>query len=499
MAASITLRRSLSGPELRAMNDGLWSPARRQLTIGLVLSVTLVAFEALAISTVMPIVKDDIGGLELYGWVFTAFLLGNLIGIVVVGGVIDQGALVPPYAIGLGLFGAGLLIGGLAPSMPILIAGRFLQGLGAGATPPLAYVAIGRSLPESLRPRMFATLSTAWVVPGLIGPAIAAFVGEHVSWRAVFLGLLPLIVLAGVLTLPALRAVPPPDAIEKEREHEVARASSRRVPRGLRLAAGVGLLLGGLSWSQPIALGSVDLPAIVPATALVVVGLVLGLPAFRSLTPRGTLIAVAGLPATILLRGLLTFMFFAPDAYVPLALESWRSAGTIAGGLALTGATLSWTAGAWIQARFVGRAGIPTFVRGGFVVTLVGIGLFLVALVPGVPVAFAIVVWAVAGLGMGFGYAPLSLAVLRDAPPEAQGSATSALQLSDVLGTTLGIGVAGAIVAAGDRVAAPTGLSLAIAFAIAIVVGLIGLVLTSRLAARTIVLADRPPLRAEAA
>jgi MFS family permease len=481
------------------MSDGLWSPARRQLTIGLVLSVTLVAFEALAISTVMPIVKNDIGGLDLYGWVFTAFLLGNLIGIVVVGGVIDQGGLVRPYAVGLGLFGVGLLIGGLAPSMPILIGGRFLQGLGAGATPPLAYVAIGRSLPDSLRPRMFATLSTAWVLPGLIGPAIAAFVGEHLSWRAVFLGLLPLIALAAVLTLPALRAVPPPDPVEREREHEVARASSRRVPRGLRLAAGVGLLLGGLSWSEPITLGGGAVPAFVPAASLVVAGLALGLPAFRSLTPGGTLLAAAGLPATILLRGLLTFMFFAPDAYVPLALESWRNAGTIAGGLALTGATLSWTAGAWIQARFVARAGIRTFVRGGFLVTLVGIALFLVGLAPGVPIAFAILVWAIAGLGMGFGYAPLSLAVLRDAPPEAQGSATSALQLSDVLGTTLGIGVAGAIVAAGDRVAAPTGLSLAIAFAIAIAVGLIGVAVTTRLGGRRISVVDRPPLRAEAA
>ena len=64
------------------------------------------------------------------------------------------------------LFAIGLLIGGLAPSMPILVGARFIQGLGAGTIPPIAYVAIGRSLPESLRPRMFATLSTAWVLPG---------------------------------------------------------------------------------------------------------------------------------------------------------------------------------------------------------------------------------------------------------------------------------------------------------------------------------------------
>ena len=114
---------------------GLWSAGRWNLTVGLVLTVTLVAFEALAVSTVMPIVADELGGLELYGWVFTAFFLGSLIGIVVVGGVIDRGGLGAPFAVGLGLFAIGLLVGGLAPSMEVLVAARFLQGLGAGTVP----------------------------------------------------------------------------------------------------------------------------------------------------------------------------------------------------------------------------------------------------------------------------------------------------------------------------------------------------------------------------
>ena len=188
---------------------GLWRADRRALTIGLVLTITLVGFESLAISTVMPIVAHELGGLgglELYGWVFSAFFLGSLIGIVVVGGAIDRGGLAIPFATGLGLFAIGLLIGGLAPSMPVLVGARFIQGLGAGAIQPIAYVAIGRTLPESLRPRMFATLSTAWILPGVVGPALAGAVGESIGWRFVFLGLLPLIALAGALTLGALHA-----------------------------------------------------------------------------------------------------------------------------------------------------------------------------------------------------------------------------------------------------------------------------------------------------
>ncbi|HEY3524077.1 MAG TPA: MFS transporter, partial [Candidatus Limnocylindrales bacterium] len=117
----------MAGPTVRPVrgSDGLWSPARRALTSGLVLTITLVAFEALAISTVMPIVVHEIGGIELYGWVFSAFFLGSLLGIVVVGGLIDRGGLVRPFLAGLGLFAIGLLIGGLTPSLPILIGGRF--------------------------------------------------------------------------------------------------------------------------------------------------------------------------------------------------------------------------------------------------------------------------------------------------------------------------------------------------------------------------------------
>src|SRR5438094_724894 len=83
-----------------------------------------------------------------------------------------------PRRPGIGLFSIGLLIGGLAPAMPGLVAARVIQGFGAGAIPAVAYVSIGRALPEALRPRMFATLSTAWVVPGVIGPSLAGIVAE---------------------------------------------------------------------------------------------------------------------------------------------------------------------------------------------------------------------------------------------------------------------------------------------------------------------------------
>ena len=163
---------------------GLWSRDRRALTTGLVLSVTLVAFEALAIANVMPIVAAELaaGSRDLYGWVFSGFLLSSLVGIVLAGLLIDRGSLVLPFGLGLGLFSIGLLAGGLAPSMGVLVAARVLQGIGAGAIPAVAYVAIGRALPESLRPRMFATCPPHGS-SGPIGPALAGAVAESFDWR----------------------------------------------------------------------------------------------------------------------------------------------------------------------------------------------------------------------------------------------------------------------------------------------------------------------------
>lgn len=449
------------------MSDGLFSPARRALTVGLVLTITLLAFESLAVATIMPIVARELGDFFLYGWVFSAFLLGSLLGIVIVGGLIDRAGLVAPFVGGLGLFAIGLIVGGLAPSMPILVVGRFLQGFGAGAIPPTAYVAIGRSLPDSLRPRMFAILSTAWVLPGVIGPALAGVVAEQLHWRIVFIGLLPLIVVAGAMTLPAVAAVPPP---AERREDEASAESRRRLPAAVRVAVGAGLFLAGLTSGAPfLALASVG------------AGLVLAVPAFRALTPPGTLRAARGLPAVVLLRGMLTFAFFAPDTYVPFMIQEWRGTSALVSGIALTSATLTWTAGAWIQAHLAERVGTRRFIRVGFATVALGIAATALVVLPGVPVAAAVLTWGITGLGMGLAYSPLSLVVLRDAAGGQEGSATSGLQLSDTLGTAVGAGVAGAALAAGDRAGLAPSVGLAVAFAIGTAVASLGLVIGRRL------------------
>ena len=217
--------------------------------------------------------------------------------------------------------------------------------------------------------------------------------------------------------------------------------------------------------------------------ALIVAGVAAGLPALRRLVPAGTLTARPGLPATILSRGLLTFAFFGADAYVTLAITSVRHRSPLVAGIAVTGATLGWTAGSWVQARLSETWQGRRFVRAGLVIVLAGIAGMVLVLQPDVPVAVGLAAWTVAGLGMGLAYAPLSLMMLRHAPPGREGRASASLNLADVLGTALGIGAGGAAVAAGAGRNLPLGITAA--FAVSAAVGLVALVVTRGLLAGT--------------
>jgi MFS family permease len=451
---------------------GLMAPQRRALTVGLVLTITFVASEALAVVTVMPVVARDLGGLRLYGWVFSGFMLGSVIGIVAAGREADRRGPALPFVAGVVLFGSGLAVAGLAPSMGVLVAGRVLQGVGAGAVPSVAYVAIGRNLPEALRARMMAVLSTAWVAPGLAGPAVSAEVARLFGWRWVFLGLLPIVAVAGAIAVPALIRLGPPAS---------AGAEEHRMIDGFRTAAGATLILAGLTLSAGSGAGPGRLAAVLGGLALIAAGLAAGLPALRRLVPPGTLTGRAGLPATILSRGLLTFTFFGADAYVTLAITAVRHRTPLVASLAVTGATVSWTIGAWVQARLNESWAGRRLVRCGLVIVLAGIAGMILVLWPAVPVAEGLAAWTVAGLGMGMAYAPITLMMLQKAPPGQEGQASASLNLADVLGTAIGIGVGGAAVAAaaGHNLR----LGIAVAFGIAAAVGLVALAVTRRLPA----------------
>jgi MFS family permease len=444
---------------------GLLDERWRGLTVGLVLNVTFVAFEALAVATIMPIVSADLGGISLYGWVFSAFLLADLVGIVLAGELADRFGPAIPFGIGLALFAVGLLIGGLAPSMLVLVVARAIQGFGAGAIPAVAYVVIGRTYPDSLRPRMFAILSTAWVVPGIAGPALAAFVAAQIGWRPVFLGLLPLVVVAGSLALRELRRVP----------GHPGRAARGVLLDAVRVASGAAVALAGLQARD-----------VLLSPALLAAGLVVGVPALRNLVPPGTFTARPVLPAAVLSRGILTFAFFAADVFVPLTVTTIRGESVLLSGLALTAGTIAWTTGVWIQERTVFRLGAAPLVQNGFVLVAIGIAGMAAVLADTVPAWLCIPAWGVAGLGIGMAYSSISLTVLRHAPAGSEGATASSMQLADILGSALGTGIGAIAVAAAVAGLSSAMVGVAITDGLAGALAVAGIFIASRLRPTTV-------------
>jgi MFS family permease len=238
----------------------------------------------------------------------------------------------------------------------------------------------------------------------------------------------------------------------------------------VQLSVGAGIVLGGLSAHS-----------LVLSPLLCIAGLTVAIPAFRRLTPAGTLAARTGLPAAIATRGLDTFAFFGADAFLALTLATVRHLDPTMVGLTLTPATLTWTAGSWIQARLDGRVPRRTIVTTGIACLVAGLGIAAVTLVPGAPVAIAAVAWGVAGLGQGLSYSPLTLVTLAEADPGREGAATASLQLTDVLGTALGTGVGGAIVAAGLSMGWSRRGALGVVFAVMFAAAVLGLVTAARL------------------
>ena len=444
--------------------SGVWAPSQRSLTVGLLLTISATAFEALAVATVLPATVADLGGLGLYGWVFSGFMLCNLVSISVSGRLADRRGVALPFVGGSALFVVGLIIAGIAPSMEIVVVGRMAQGLGAGAISCMSFIAVARGYPASAQPRMLALLSSAWVVPGLIGPAIAGSVADYVGWRWVFLGLAPLTAVAASVARIGLRRLAP---------QEGAGPDPGRILLAIRLAMGTALVLIGV---ESHSLGI--------TTACAVMGVPIGFPGLRGLLPVGTLRAASGTPAAIASLGLLTFAFFGTEAFVPLLLTAVRGQPATIAGLALTAATLAWTAGAWLQARLSLRRDRRRLTRAGLILTAVGIAGTASALRAEVPVWVVAAAWGAGGLGIGLAYSTLTLIVLEGTTKGQEGTEATALQLANVLGVAVATGMGGATL--GLLVAAGHSHAFAIASIDTMMVGAAGLgvVAAGRLPAR---------------
>ncbi len=396
--------------------------------LGMVLVITVAAVEAMAVATVMPTVVRSLNGLRFYGWAFTGFFLADIVGMVDAGRRIDRHGPRSSLIGGLALFAVGLLIASAAPNMAVFLAGRAMQGLGAGAAIVAVYVVMARAFPAELRPRAFAALSAAWVLPALIGPVLAGAVTGAFGWRWVFVGIAPLAALGAALLVPVLRSLPAAEA-------------SETTPRlgslgGVALAAGLAALQAAgthVGWS---------------GLALALIGVVVALPLLSRLLPAGSLRLARGLPTVVVLRGWLAGAFFGAEAYLPLTLTRLHHGTPGVVGIPLTLGAIGWSAGSWWQGRQRGDQARIRLLTTGFIIVAIGVAA-LAGLARGATSLWAAApIWMFAGTGMGLAMPIVSVLTLGLSPVAEQGANSAALQVTDVVGSVLGIAAGASIIGA---------------------------------------------------
>lgn len=404
----------------------IWDRERIWVTAGASALIFFAAIEALAVTTVMPVVSDALDGDALYAVAFAGTLATSVIGMVAAGAWSDargpRGAL---YA-AVSLFIAGLLISGFATTMPQFLIGRLVQGLGTGGQTVALYVVVARLYPPQLHGRVFAAFAAAWVVPSMIGPFLAGAVAEYLDWRWAFLGVAVLTAVAFLVIVVRLRHLDLGHGAPQDR-----RALRRRLLLAVVVAA-LAVLVGfsadmapQVGW--PLALGS-----------LVVIGF-----AVVPLLPRRTLRAAPGLPSVVLTRGLAAGAFFAAEAYVPyLLMERFGFTSTWAG-IALMLAAFAWAGASDLQGRIGDRLGnrrIAAIGLGSIVLALVCV---LLAALFGISPLLVIVGWGFGGGGMGLLYPRLTVLTLAYSGEGDQGFNSSALSIAENTGSALAIAVAG--------------------------------------------------------
>jgi MFS family permease len=414
----------------------IFSGPLRTTSTGILVLITFVAFEAMAVSVALPSAARDLNGLEQFGWAFTGFLAANVLGMVASGEVSDRRGPRLPLVVGVAAFLTGLLLAGTATTMLQLVAGRVVQGLGGGILITAVYVVIGTRYPESLRPKFFAALATAWVLPSLVGPIVAGAMTEHLGWRSVFLALVPLVLLGAVLMVPILRS------LARHPDDDAAGIDTGRIAHAGAVALGVAALAHA---------GQSPSPVTVTAGAVGLVAMVWGL---RVLLPRGTFRVRRGVSAPVAVRGLFAGAFFGMESLVPLSMSQQHGYGPLAAGLPLACGGVAWATGSWWQGR--DSAGDEQerrvrLVRVGFaLVTLCALAVALAAH-PWAPGWLIYPAWAVGGLGAGMAMTTANVLLLRYTNDADRGADSAALQLSDATSSALTTGVAGLLVAAAVR------------------------------------------------
>ncbi|NLX10152.1 MAG: MFS transporter [Chloroflexi bacterium] len=400
------------------------------------LGLFLAALEGTVVSTAMPTIVARLGGLEIYSWAFSMYMLGSTATIPIYGRLSDLYGRKRVYFVGVAFFLLGSLLCAQAQSMTQLVLFRGVQGVGAGAVLPVTFTIVGDIFTLKQRARMQGFFSSVWGISSVAGPLIGGFLVDNVAWQWVFYLNLPFGLLAALLVAVALV-----EPVEEPGQGHVDYVGAALLAGGV-LSLLYALLQGGqaYSWSDGRIVGLLVAAAVCFAAFLWreqhVAEPLVPLGMFRD-----RLFATAS--AFNFLGG---FVVLGTVAYIPLFVQGVLGTSATQAGVTLTPMSLTWGAGSILSGHLVLHFGPRRMTLAGSLCIVLG-ALLLTRLTASRQQIVAVIAVSIMGLGMGLALTSYLISVQNRVNRALLGVATSSLQFAGQIGNTLGVSLLGAAMA----------------------------------------------------
>ncbi|MGE3858197.1 MAG: MFS transporter [Dehalococcoidia bacterium] len=390
------------------------------------------ALDQTMVLAALPTVVGALNGIELYAWVFAAYLLALTIAIPIFGKLADLFGRKPVYYFGMGLFALGAITSSLAQNVEQLIACRVLTGLATACVQPVAQTIMGDAFPMAQRARLQWIFASAWFVASLLGPLLGSALIAFASWRLVFLVTVPIGLIAVI--------------IMATQYHETVERHAHRIDFAgvFLLGAGVLALLFALSPTDRTAgIGAQSLGLIAVSAALLVAFIWNELRASEPvLPPRLFLVPVVGIAALGSLGS--GVVQSGATSFITIFVQGGQGASAAEAGLVLGVLTMGWPVGAGLGGRFLMRIGFRRTIIAGMALTATAtLGLLL--LDRGSSTLTAIGWMTLMGLGFGFSSVGITISVQNSVTWSERGVATASMQFFRSIGGSVGVAVMGTI------------------------------------------------------
>ncbi|HLI27559.1 MAG TPA: MFS transporter [Chloroflexota bacterium] len=409
--------------------------ARLAPTLAMLVAIFVGAMDISIMATVMPTIVGQLGGLPLYSWSFSAYLLTSTTTVPIYGRLADLYGRKRIFLVGMSIFALGSLLCGLARSMEQLIAFRALQGLGAGGLLPIAITVAGDLYQGEERAKIQGYISAVWGLAAILGPLIGSVIVAQVSWSWVFWINLPIGATTATILALTLRERLQPRTVQVDYLGAVL------------LTGGIAALLFGLVDSGPAGLLAPHVLGLFGAAggllaAFVAVEQRVAQPIVPLALLRERLLAVTSLGALVL-----GGCIYSSTAYLPLFVQGAQGGSQFQVALVSASVSVAWTTGSIIGGRLLLRVGVRTAALAGLALVSGGAG-GLVLLGVSTPLALVMLAGALLGLGLGITSTTFIVVVQTAVGWEQRGVATALQQFCRAIGGTLWVSVQGAALGA---------------------------------------------------